>query len=151
MNHRVSRLLTSRGMPSSILDPYADCCSGSEHVKQREVSVIRSIRNSHVSHGDAQRQRRSWLWTTGFLDFVRLAACNARYWTLTRMAAQGRSPSNNAKCRCHDLPMKRHSQMHRGSSGVGYELPGSSTSYVSGHATLNTGPLRGVLLRVGAR
>ena len=149
MNFRVCRLLSSRGMqrsildpdrygrswlePRSILDPYADCCSGSEHVKQREVSVIRSIRNSHVSHRDAQRQLRSLLWTTGFLDFVRLAACNARYWTLTRVAAQGLSPSNSAKCRCHDLPMKRHSQMHRGSSGVGYEPPGFSTSYVSGH------------------
>ena len=133
MDYRDSRLPTSRGMQRSILDPYAECCSGSEHVKQREVSVIRSIRNSHVSHRDAQRQLRSLLWTTGFLDFVRLAACNARYWTLTRVAAQGLSPSNSAKCRCHDLPMKRHSQMHRGSSGVGYEPPGFSTSYVSGY------------------
>ena len=59
MNYRVARLLTSRGIARSILDPYAYGRSGSEPVKQREVSVLRST--NEASRADAQRQLQSWL------------------------------------------------------------------------------------------
>jgi hypothetical protein len=59
MDYRVSRLRTSRGMQSSILDAYAYGRSGSEPVKRREVSVSRST--NEASLADAQRQLRSWL------------------------------------------------------------------------------------------
>jgi hypothetical protein len=59
MDYRDSRLLTSRGMQRSILDPYAYGRSGSEPVKQREVSV--SLSTNEASLADAQMQLRSRL------------------------------------------------------------------------------------------